>query len=372
MSEKQPPSKRRRAGGPLFTAMFIALAVVAWLASPLLTDPQGAPTRPSAGAADTARLVPKVRIRLSEAQMKSARTVIRGRTEADRKVIVRAETGGTVREVAEKGAEVKEGELLCRISIDARKAQRKEAEAFVSQRLLELEGAESLARQGHRSAMSLAASRAGYDSALARLEQIKLDINNTRIAAPFAGRLEDVHVYIGDLLAPGQPCATVIDMDPMLITGEATEDEVQHINFGAEASVMVESNIRTKGKVSYVSAAADERTRSFRMEVEVPNSNRALNREGVTAEVEILAPPIPAHRIPLAVLTLNDNGQIGVRVVEGGNIVRFRPVQIIDSASGAAWVSGLADTINLITVGQEFVADGTKVEATYDKEAGVQ
>ena len=63
---------------------------------------------------------------------------------------------------------------------------------------------------------------------------------------------------------------------------------------------------------------------------------------------------------------LNDNGVVGVRVVENG-IVRFMPVQIVSDGPDGMWVTGLPDGVDVITVGQEFVSDGQRVKPVIDK-----
>ena len=63
----------------------------------------------------------------------------------------------------------------------------------------------------------------------------------------------------------------------------------------------------------------------------------------------------PAH------LTLDDAGRLGVKVVTGDDTVAFRPVDLADQGPEAAWVSGLPETVTVITVGQGFVEPGQTV-----------
>jgi multidrug efflux system membrane fusion protein len=65
-------------------------------------------------------------------------------------------------------------------------------------------------------------------------------------------------------------------------------------------------------------------------------------------------------------MTLNDAGQLGVRIAEDG-IVRFVPVRMIRDTANGVWLSGLPDVVDVITVGQEFVTEGVAVEVTYEE-----
>ena len=74
------------------------------------------------------------------------------------------------------------------------------------------------------------------------------------------------------------------------------------------------------------------------------------------AELEVIA-----HRVSPAILTLTDDGMIGVKTLGPDNRVRFHPIQIIGDGADGVWLSGLPNRITLITVGQEFVAEGQTV-----------
>ena len=67
--------------------------------------------------------------------------------------------------------------------------------------------------------------------------------------------------------------------------------------------------------------------------------------------------------LPQSVLTLDDDGVLGIRTVEAGNKVAFHPVTIIRDTREGVWVTGLPFSVNVITVGQEFVQPGQIVDA---------
>src|SRR5690606_32345323 len=102
-------------------------------------------------------------------------------------------------------------------------------------------------------------------------------------------------------------------------------------------------------------------TRTFRVELAVPNPDNKLPA-GMTAEIRLPAGESEAHFLSPALLSLDEQGNIGVKTVDEHDVVRFHEVEIIRSASDGVWVTGLPDEVTVITVGQGFVAVGEKVE----------
>ena len=84
-------------------------------------------------------------------------------------------------------------------------------------------------------------------------------------------------------------------------------------------------------------------------------------RSGLSADLKIAAGAGPAHLVPLSSLVLDSQGRQGVRFVQADGRVGFAPVTVAEETSDGIWVRGLSGTVNVITVGQSFVAEGQKV-----------
>jgi multidrug efflux system membrane fusion protein len=128
------------------------------------------------------------------------------------------------------------------------------------------------------------------------------------------------------------------------------------------------NGINLRGKVRYISAVADEATRTFRIELEIPNPSRRV-MQGISSEMHLPLAPVAAHLISPAILTLADDGTVGVKLVNDEGLVEFRPVTIIGDGPEGVWLAGLPQRATFITVGQEFVVDGQKVEAIPEEPA---
>jgi multidrug efflux system membrane fusion protein len=188
---------------------------------------------------------------------------------------------------------------------------------------------------------------------------------NTHIKAPFDGIVDDRYVNAGDYMRPGDKCEMVIAPEPFLATGTVSEQDVGGISLGDPATVKLVTGENVTGRVSFVADRADQMTRAFRIEVELPNPDAKL-RDGVSAEINIAVKKVKAHHISPGIMVLSDKGAVGVRVVQNG-IVAFMPVRVLSEDPTGAWITGLPDTVTFITVGQEFVNDGQRVEPVFDR-----
>ena len=357
------------------TAAVIALATVLWFVSGALTAGEGPTEHPSlAEANERARaevgdMPPtSVRGRVIHAVALPERVKLRGRTENKRTVEVRAETSGRVVErPVERGTQVAAGDLLCRLAVEDRNARLAQAEAAVEQARIEYEGSLRLQDRGFNSETAIAQAKARLATAQAQREAAVLDVQRTAVRAPFAAVVEDAPLEIGDYAQPGTVCASLVDLHPMLLVGSVSERDVSRFGIGANADGQLMTGQTVSGPVSFVGQQADRGTRTYRVEVTVPNSDYAL-RSGITTEIAIDVGAVEAHKISPAVLALDDAGNVGVRIVDSENRVRFQHVAIVADADDGVWVRGLPAVTTLITVGQETVVAGERVDVQFQSE----
>ncbi|MDJ1014938.1 MAG: efflux RND transporter periplasmic adaptor subunit [Paracoccaceae bacterium] len=314
----------------------------------------------------------------SEAATVDGAVILRGRTEAARQVDVRAETSGQViSEPLRKGAFVEAGQLLCVIDSGTREAALAEAQSRLIQAEASLREAEinnraaaRLSQDGFASETRVAsaaaateAARAAVQSAEAAIAAAENELSNLEIRAPFEGLLESDTAELGSLLQPGSLCATVIQLDPMRLVGFVPETMVDRVNVGAVAGARLASGREIVGRVTFLSRSSDPNTRTFRVDIEVPNADLSI-RDGQTAEMAIQADGEVAHLLPQSALTLDDDGTLGVRLVADARAA-FAPVSVLRDTTEGIWVTGLSEAADVIVVGQEFVTDGVPVSVTY-------
>ncbi|MCS5567272.1 MAG: efflux RND transporter periplasmic adaptor subunit, partial [Pseudomonadales bacterium] len=216
------------------------------------------------------RVRTRVKVRVVESTWRTRHVRLRGRTEHKRAVQVMAETTGSVVErKVERGATVKKGSLLCRLSTDDRLARLAHAEQAVNQARIEYEGSKRLEVEGFQSRTMIATAKAKLAAADAALTTSSLDLERTYIRAPFNGVVEETHADVGDYLVPGNGCSTVIDLDPMLIVARVSERDVHLVNTGSMATGVLSDGHSVTGPITFVGRQADPTTRTYRVEVEV-------------------------------------------------------------------------------------------------------
>ena len=332
---------------------------------------------------------------------------LRGQTKANRQVEVLAETTSTViSEPKRRGAFVEAGDLLCELDPGTRpaslaeataaeleaksrvpeaEARLEEAHALVAEAEINLKAARKLSETGFGSetrrisseaAMSsaqagiksaeagLEATQAGIESAGAEVDAARREMDRLTIEAPFRGLLESDTAELGSLMQPGSLCATIIQLDPIKLVGFVPETEVNRVTVGSMASAQLVTGLQVEGRVTFLSRSADETTRTFEVEITVPNPE-LLIRDGQTANIQIAAEGVKAHLLPQSALTLNNEGRLGVRTVGAEDMVDFKPIQLLRDTAEGVWVGGLPETTDIIVVGQEFVTKGVTVAPTY-------
>jgi multidrug efflux system membrane fusion protein len=222
---------------------------------------------------------------------------LHGRTEAVREVSVKAETAGlVVKTPIKEGQYVRTGTLLCQQDVDARQAQLDQAKAALRSRELDYKAAQTLVDKGYRSATQAASAKAALDGARATVKQAEIELGNVNMRAPFSGIFDQQIAEIGEYLLPSQPCGLLVDLDPMLIVGEATEKQIGSLKIGQPATISLATGERLEGKVRFIESKANPQTRTFRVEVEVPNKKNLL-KSGVTASLKLSSGLTKSHFI---------------------------------------------------------------------------
>ncbi|MGI9356684.1 MAG: efflux RND transporter periplasmic adaptor subunit [Rhizobiaceae bacterium] len=304
------------------------------------------------------------RVRFTEVQpaQRPASLTIRGRTEASANVTVRAETGGNVQTTKfVKGQTVAKGDLLCTIDQGIRSTNLAQAEAALTQAQEDYTANEELVERGFATKSKLRGLRSALDAAIAAVAQAKQDMGRTDVVATSSGQIVEPYAETGDNLTPGGVCATLVQMDPMLFTGQVPERDIAAVAKGMQVAVSLISGETAKGAVRYISPAADPQTRTFEVEVALQNGSGRL-RDGMTSTATIPLPAVSAYKLNANWLTLDDSGKIGVRAVGNANTVAFLPVTILAQEAAVVWVRGLEPGTKVITLGQNYVAAGEKVD----------
>ena len=345
------------------TAITVGLGL--WMSSPyLMPSLMGAtaPDQASKAEATVAEKLFKVRVKTFTAVPRIAVVTANGVTAASKRVDARARTNGTIVEsLFSQGQSVKAGDVLCKLDMAGRESQLAQAKTSLASAQRDFDATDKLAKSSYATQSKLMSDKAKLDAAQAALTSLVTDWNYLEIKAPVDGVLIEKPAEAGSLLAIGGLCATISTLDPLLVVVQISETYIPYVIEGMTAKAKLATGEEVNGKVRFISKTADLATRTFRVELEVPNPGERM-REGVTAELSVGLPPQLAQKLPGSVLILNDAGKFGVRVLNADNTTQFKAVDVIAQEIDGMWVTGLDNSEKIVTLGQDYVRDGEKVE----------
>jgi multidrug efflux system membrane fusion protein len=227
---------------------------------------------------------------------------------------------------------------------------------------LEFFAAKKLSQKGFKAETKYAAAFADLQAAKAFAERIRINLEYTNIHAPFSGVLSAQSAEIGDVLRKSDPVAELIDLDPLLITAYVSERDYPKIKMGQSAEVKLRNEKKINGRIQFISPVAQRDTRTFKVELETPNP-RAQIPEGITAELILPLPETLAHQLSPSLFSLDENGNLGIKIINEEGRVQFKPIKIVGGSEDKTFVTGLPDLSNVIVVGQGFVMHGQIVKA---------
>ena len=207
---------------------------------------------------------------------------------------------------------------------------------------------------------TLASLEAQITNVKSVLKNIKLDIDKTSIKAPFDGIISEKMVEETEFISVGTPLFSIIDLDPIKIEGYLSEFDVNKVSVGTKAFIEDSNGIKKNGIISFISPSAETSTRTFEITIEADNKDLSY-KSGITTKIIIKGSELKAHKIPPSILTLLDDGTVGVKAVDNENMVTFYPTKTIKDTIDGMWVSGLPEKVNLIVSGQEYISIGETV-----------
>ncbi|PKH00317.1 efflux RND transporter periplasmic adaptor subunit [Paraglaciecola sp. MB-3u-78] len=343
---------------PAWIALIIFIALCLWVASGMLKAQN---ENDSSKRKSTEIPLVKVTVEHITADEVTREISLYGRTEPDRIATLRSEVKGLVEEVyVQEGERVSKGQKIISLEKSDYVSRLKSAKATLKLREVELKGAQSLKAQGYQSQSALAQATANLEMAKADMVSYQLAVFKSQIIAPFDGIINQRFVEVGDFLKEGDNIAILVDLDPLVITANVTEVNVQALKTQQQATGRMVSGDILQGKIRYISSISELGTNTFKIEVEVPNPNYT-QMAGMSTELALPLETTWAMRISPAVMSLDEQGNLGVKIVVD-ELVKFVPIDIVKSDSQGVWLSGMGQQADIIILGHGFVRDGDKVE----------
>lgn len=349
---------KKFAASPVIIAVVLALALILWLLS---GDNFSAKKQAPAEQQLPEQQLPLVETRWSEAEPYPLTQVAQGQVLPWRSVSIKSQQAGTVTKVlTEQGESVIQGAKLLQLSDEGRSALLAQAKANLTLRQDELTSARALSKSQFLSATDLTRLQSELAKAEAEFENARLALQQIEPVAPFDGVVDRRHVEVGDGVQIGTELLSLMQINKLKVTAQIPQQHVKALVQGQNVALRLLDGRELNGTLSFISFAADTATRSFYIEITVANP-QLLRVAGGSVTVAVQLPPVPAHLISPALLSLDNTGKLGVSVVDEQQQVVFYPVHILSADNEGARVSGLPARARIITQGAGFVKTGDTV-----------
>lgn len=205
-------------------------------------------------------------------------------------LMLRSEVPGRIVRISfESGAVVEAGEVLVEMDVSTEKARLRAAQAAAALAKADLARARDLHRKRTMSRAELDAAEAEYEGASAEVEGIRTAIAKKTVRAPFAGRLGIRQVNLGQVLAEGDPIATLQTLDPIYIDFALPQRWLSALEPGTRVRVTTDAAPGEvyEGPINAVSPEVDSATRNLRARATLTNRDEKL-RAGMFANVEVV------------------------------------------------------------------------------------
>ncbi|MDG1457857.1 MAG: efflux RND transporter periplasmic adaptor subunit [Pseudoprimorskyibacter sp.] len=284
-----------------------------------------------------------------------------GQALPDRDTMLRASNSGDVAEVLiSKGQDVSTGDIIARLDPSTNIAEANRAAEALAQAQREFSNAQQLLERGFATQDRLTQARAALASAEAQVIEIEQAAETLTITAPFDGRIETLDLDSGEFVSAGSEVGRLVDISPLTIAIQVPQQSLTRLKVDQKARVVFITGEERNGTVTFVGTSAAAETRTFLAEIEVANEDSAIPA-GISAEVIIPTGEVTAHFLPPSIVSLDTQGSLGIKTVDSENIVTFYPIAVVKAQIDGIWVTGLPDTVDVITVGQGFVNIGDTV-----------
>lgn len=344
-------------------ALGVTASVVLWMGAGLIFGDGKVTPSTKTDENDAPSNIMVVEIRHQSASLVVSNVIAQGHVMPDREVDLRVETAGAVHKILIKeGITIKAGDVLAQIDMDDRKTKLNEAKAKIIEAQGKYKSAKKLEKKGYTAESRVDETLSILRSAQAEEKHISLDIDHTNIVAPFDGIIDQQHIEQGDYVSLGDKVFTIVDNDPLVVSVYIPQHEIINVKVGGSADISLATGQSKTGKVRFIAPRAEKATRTFRMEIAIPNPDGLPS--GISATVRIPKEGVMAHFVSTALLTLNIDGMVGVKTIDDKGIVSFYPVKILSADPSGVYVTGLPNKATIIINGQGFVVAGDKVSFT--------
>ena len=291
-----------------------------------------------------------------------------GTLEADQSIVVTPEISGIVTTIDfQDGQRLEQGDLIVTLNDEDLKARVQEAEAQLTLSQANFDRARKLVSRGSGTQRAKDEALNALKSAEAQLALAKAALDKGTIKAAFSGIVGLRQVSLGQYVTPGQPIATLADVDNLRIDFRVSEIYLTEIQKGQTVDITFDAlpGETFRGTVSAIDPVIDVDGRAIKVRAVIDNKEGRL-RPGLFGRVNIVTQTRNSIVIPeQAVVSTAGADATGVKavfIVDKEGKAHMRPVELGERQPGTVEIrKGVEAGERVITAGQLKVRDGAEV-----------
>ncbi len=302
-----------------------------------------------------------VQVESSQAQPIELSVSALGSVTSEVEATVRSRTEGIVQALnVQAGDEVVQGQVIVQLATEDRQLKLDRASLEARRLDREFRRSQQLFEQQLITKSALDSVESALKAAEAAVADAQKSLDFLRVRAPFDGVVESVMVEVGSVVGAQSALLSLVDPSQLTITVELAQTDIAQVVKGQRASVARAGALPQAATVQRIAPLSSGVSRMFEVDL-LPASTAGL-RAGMSVSAEIQVEKVQAHFVSPAWLFLDDNGRVGVKTVSTEGVVQFFPVELVRADAQGFYVSGLPESVDIISVGAGFVSAGSTVE----------
>lgn len=230
---------------------------------------------------------------------------VSGTVESRKNVLLSAEYMGRVTAIpVVEGQEVSRGTVLVRLNDEAVRNQYEEAQAAFELARTTYQRRARLWEDSVGSEIEYLNAETNFKAAKNRLAQIRAQLDNTVIAAPIDGQVDEITVNVGEYLSAGTPVVRVVDLSRLEVEAEISENYLTDVSVGDTVKVSFPAIGSTQtAPLAFVGQYINPDNRSFKVKVDLkpnpllkPNLLAELHLRDYRRDSALVVPAIAIKR----------------------------------------------------------------------------
>ncbi|MDP3718610.1 MAG: efflux RND transporter periplasmic adaptor subunit [Acidobacteriota bacterium] len=206
-------------------------------------------------------------------------------------------------------------------------------------------------------------SKAQLAQAEARLQELKINLQNTTVTSPVDGFVGKRNVDPGAMVSQNTPIASVVDISKLKMVVNVVEKDIRLVTVGDSGQVDVDAYPGEKffGRIARVAPVLDPATRTATMEIEIANGDRRL-KPGMYARVSLVVEERKGTLVAPKNAVIDFENRRGVWVPNEDNRAKFVAVQVgIEDPERIEIVGGLKEGDQIVTTGATAVRNNDQL-----------